>query len=279
MKYRTESKNTTQFINLHDCECLHLNYENSKIVLEMEWMEILGKHPENPYGMAHSSGEGLIELNDVIIINYIIDNGNNSTETVDINKSLKIDDITLYSYSESNKINSEYKYAEISGFTPDNQFLMLEILFKESCIKWNDLDDISWFESERNQKSEKFIKEVLKMLSCNNSEEVQAEGLKLASDIKYLGDFFQPSIDGESESLWDNCAVVLSEKTDRELSDYLLWCFIWIQDINCSGADKIFDRLKKYTDTKSLEREKNKAVKIAQVLNNEEWLKTLYQIS
>lgn len=279
MKYKTESKNTTQFINLHDCECLHLNYENSKIVLEMEWMEILGKHPENPYGMAHSSGGGLIELNDVIIINYIIDNGNNSTETIDINKSLKIDDIEIYSYSESNKINSEYKYAEISGFTPDSRFLMLEILFKESCIKWNDLDDISWFESERNQKSEKFIKEVLKMLSCNNSEEVQAEGLKLASDIKYLGDFFQPSIDGESESLWDNCAVVLSEKTDRELSDYLLWCFIWIHDMNCSGADIIFNRLKKYTDTKSLEREKNKAIKIAQVLNNEEWLKTLYQIS
>ncbi|MDE5569888.1 MAG: hypothetical protein K2I82_04455 [Ruminococcus sp.] len=225
MKYKTESQNTTQFINLHDCQCQHLSYKNSKIVLEMEWIEVLGKHPENPYGMAHSSDKGFIELNDGIIIDYIIDYGNNSTANIEINKPFKIDDIEIYSYSENNKINSEYKYAEISALTPDN-FIMLEILFKESCVKWNNLDDVSWFESEKNQKADKHIKEVVKMLSCNNFEEVQAEGLKLASDVRYLGHFFQPSINGESESLWNNCALVLSKKTDEELTDYLLWCFI-----------------------------------------------------
>lgn len=279
MKYKTESKNTTQFINLHDCQCQHLSYNNSKIVLEMDWIEILAEHPENPYNMAHSSDNGLIELNDVIIINHTIDRGNNFTSAIEMNKPFKINDIEIYSFSEYSLINSEYKYAEISAFSPDNDYIIIELLFKESCVKWNNLDDISWFERERNQKAEKHIKEVLKMLSCNNFEEVQAEGLKLASDIRYLGHFFQPSVDGETESLWENCALVLSERTDKALSDYLLWCFIWIKDINCSGADKIFNRLKKYTDKESLEREKEKAIRIAKTLDDDKWLDTLYQIN
>ena len=69
MKYKTESRNTTEFINLHDCECLSLSYENSGIVMEKEWMEILGEHSENPYNMAYSSDRGMIGFNDVIINN------------------------------------------------------------------------------------------------------------------------------------------------------------------------------------------------------------------
>ena len=61
MKYRTESRNTTGFINLHDCECLCLSYENSGIIMEMEWMEILGGHHEKRYGMDYSSERGLID--------------------------------------------------------------------------------------------------------------------------------------------------------------------------------------------------------------------------
>lgn len=270
MEYKTESRNTTQFIYLHDCQCKRLSYSGSQILLEMEWIEVLGEHPANPYNMAHSSDEGLIELNDVIIIDY------RNEKSIKIEGPFELNDIEIYSYSEYS-INSEYKYAEISAYTPDN-FIILEILFKESFVKWNNLEGVSWFESEANQKAEKHIKEVLKMLSCNNSEEVQKEGLKLAEDIRYMGHFFQPSIGGESESLWDNCALVLSQKSDKALTYYLLWCFIWIQDINCSGADKIFNRLLKYGNKDKLNRQKNKAVKIAEILNADKWLETLYRI-
>lgn len=51
-----------------------------------------------------------------------------------------------------------------------------------------------------------------------------------------------------------------------------------IQDINCSGADKIFNRLVKYGDKEKLNHQKNKAIKIAKILNDDKWLKTLYQI-
>lgn len=279
MEYKTESRNTTQFINLHDCECQHMSYENSKLVLEMEWIEVLAEHPENPYDMAHSSDNGIIELNDAIIINYKIDHKKNSTSDIKINKPFQIDDIEIYSYSEINILDSEYKYAEIAGFTSDIPFMMIEVLFKESCIKWNNLDDVSWFENKKNQKAQKHIQEVIKMLSCNNPIEIQAEGLKLASNISYLGHFFQPFVDEETESLWDNCALVLSEKTDKDLEYYLLWCFFWIKDINCKGADRIFNRLLKYSNKKKLNHEKNTAIKIAKILNDDKWLETLHKIN
>ncbi|MCM1132168.1 MAG: hypothetical protein NC340_01720 [Ruminococcus flavefaciens] len=270
MEYKTESRNTTQFINLHDCDCRRLSYNGSEIVLEMEWIEVLGEHPENPYDTAHSTGEGLIELSDVIIIDY------RSEKSAETEELFELNDIEIYSYTEYS-INSEYKYAEISAYTSDD-FIMLEILFKESCVKWNNLEDISWFESTANQQAEKHIHEILKMLSCNNTEEVQQEGLKLAGDIRYTGHFFQPTVDGESENLWDNCALALSQKSDKALTDYLLWCFIWIRDIACSGADRIFNRLLEYGDKGELNCKKSKAVKIAEILNDDKWLETLYRI-
>ncbi len=53
-----------------------------------------------------------------------------------------------------------YKYGEISGFTPDNELIIIEILFRESYIRWNKLEDVSWFESKERlelEKSEKGI--------------------------------------------------------------------------------------------------------------------------
>ena len=275
MEYRTESKNTTKFIDLHDCQCQHLNYRNSKLILKMDWMEILEEHPENPYDVAHSSDGGLIEFNDVIIIDCEIA-GINFTNDIESKKYFWADDIEIYSYYENSHISLKYKYAEISGFTSDNEFINIEFLFKESCIKWNDLDDESWF--ARLKKTEDNVKDILKMLSWNNSKEVQEKGLKLASDIKYLRYLFQPFIDRESKSLWDNCAIVLSGKNDKELMPWLFQCFVLLQDMNWAGADKIFNRLSKYNDKEKLNHEKNKAIKIAKILNDDDWLKILYKI-
>lgn len=275
MQYKAESRNTTQFIYLHDCECQHLNYRNSKLFLKMQSMDILAEHPENPFDLAYSSGEGLIEFNDVIIIDCKI-SGINFTSDIESKKYFWTDDIEIYSYYEDSCISPKYKYAEISGFTSDNEFINIEFLFKESCIKWNNLDAESWF--ARLEKSEDNVKDILKMLSWNNSDEVQKKGLKLASDFKYIRYFFQPFIDEESESLWDNCALILSGKTDEELTQWLLKCFVWLQDMNKAGTDKIFNRLRKYVNKEKLNYEKDKVIKIAKIVNDEEWLKNLYKI-
>lgn len=279
MNYTTESINTTNFIELHDCQCSQLYYENSKMILEMDWMEILSEHPENPYDKAHQSDKGLIEFNDIMLIDCEIEEIN-YTESIENKKHFQIDDIEITDYYESGRISSKYKYAELAAFTSDNNFITFEFLFKDSKVMWNDLNGESWFEGKiwHKPEPEYTVKEILKMLSWNNPEEVQIKGLKLASDIKYLDYFFQPVIDNESKSLWENCAVVLSKRTDKELAPWLIQCFAWMQDMNWPGAPTIADRLDKYGDKETLNCEKNKAIKIAEILNDNEWLEILRQI-
>ncbi len=98
--------------------------------------------------MAYSSDRGMIGFNDVIIIDVKIDYGNNCVKTIETDRHFGLEDITIYSYFGDNKIDSVYKYGEISGFTPENELIIIEILFKESYIRWNKLEDVSWFESK-----------------------------------------------------------------------------------------------------------------------------------
>ncbi len=89
-----------------------------------------------------------------------------------------------------------------------------------------------------------------------------------------MDNFFQPFIDEESKSLWNNCALILSDKTDEELKHWLLQCFKWLQDMDCPGSEIIAERLQKYSDTESLENERKKAVGIARILDDKEWLES-----
>lgn len=46
-KYR--SQNTHDALFLHDCWCSSFKIVESRIIMEMEWMEVLATHPDNPY--------------------------------------------------------------------------------------------------------------------------------------------------------------------------------------------------------------------------------------
>lgn len=85
------------------------------------------------------------------------------------------------------------------------------------------------------------IDQIFEMLSWNNDERIQAQGIEEAKKIKNLSLFFQPI---ESKSIWENCAKVLVSKTDDELKLYLLDLFKWLQDMNWPGADIVYERLK-----------------------------------
>lgn len=43
--------------------------------------------------------------------------------------------------------------------------------------------------------------------------------------------------------MWNNCAKILSDKSDEELSPYLPELFRWLKDLNWPGAICIYDRL------------------------------------
>lgn len=79
------------------------------------------------------------------------------------------------------------------------------------------------------------------MLSWNNDEKIQAQGINEAKKIKNLSVLIQPI---ESKSIWENCAKVLASKKDEELNIYLIDLLKWLQDMNWPGANIIYNRLK-----------------------------------
>lgn len=89
------------------------------------------------------------------------------------------------------------------------------------------------------------IDEILEMLSSHNEKSIQERGMLEAQKIKTLLPFCMPR---EYCDSWNNCAKLLSSKTDKELEEYLPYLFEWVLeiDINVPGGEIIQNRLKKF---------------------------------
>ena len=85
---------------------------------------------------------------------------------------------------------------------------------------------------------------VMDLLDWNNSAEKQMQGIKLAREIKCINVFLQPGLP-YGKSVWNNCAKILSERTNEELSPYLIDLMEWLQDMNWPGAFDIYARIKR----------------------------------
>ena len=72
------------------------------------------------------------------------------------------------------------------------------------------------------------IDTIFKMLSWNSSEKEQLRGIDEAKKIEYLSVLFQPI---EDKSVWENCAKVISSKSDNELKKYMNNMFEWISSL------------------------------------------------
>lgn len=96
------------------------------------------------------------------------------------------------------------------------------------------------------------ITEIMNMLDWHMPAEVQSRGRKLAKDIKEIQQFLQPLTPQYNKNVWENCAIILSEKCDEELRPYLVELLGWLQDMNWPGAFCILDRTQKYKDNNSL---------------------------
>ena len=91
------------------------------------------------------------------------------------------------------------------------------------------------------------IQDVYKMLDWNNTNEIRAEGVRLAKKVEDLSMLILPPA---SPSVWECCAEVLREKTDVVLEPYLDSLLEWLQDLNWPGALTILDRLKIFSGQK-----------------------------
>lgn len=140
------SQNTTHALSLHDCDCTRMYYENNKVILEMEWMEIMDYHPQNKYSKAHQSGEGVIELIEPKIITCQYDKSGVQKTLCDVEK-LFFTNLTFLDFDETQMStgyeNKMFLIKACNDGIHDNVFLILH--YQSSVVKFNKLNDISWF--------------------------------------------------------------------------------------------------------------------------------------
>lgn len=116
------------------------------------------------------------------------------------------------------------------------------------------------------------------MLDWNNEKSVQLEGIEFGVNMNNVDAFIQPLTELYSKNIWDNCAEILSRKTDDELKDYLQDLFEWIQDLNWPGAFTILERINTFKDRELVHRIKDKCKHIATENDDNVWLANLDMI-
>ncbi len=120
---------------------------------------------------------------------------------------------------------------------------------------------------------------IMELLDWNRTEEEQAEGLRLARQVKAFNVFLQPCDKKNSKNVWDNCALILSEKEDSDLYPYLFELFMWIRDLNWPGAFCIVERLKEYGQRNaSYCRYWKEAYTCAKALKDKVWMENLKMV-
>ncbi len=119
------------------------------------------------------------------------------------------------------------------------------------------------------------IDHIMELLDWNNDVKQQQEGIRLAREVKCLNVFLQPG-GPYGKRVWENCAKILSERTDEELTWYMSPLLEWLQDLNWPGAFCILDRLKKCKKDKRFHIMLKIGIKKARLLQDEVWESNLH---
>lgn len=123
------------------------------------------------------------------------------------------------------------------------------------------------------------IDAIMALLDWNNSAEQQERGIKLAKNVKCINVFLQPNQREYGKNVWDNCAKILSERSDAELSPYLVDLMRWLQDMNWLGAFCILERLRRIVRDPLFQSAYTACLKCADALEDEVWKSNLQIIT
>ena len=130
--------------------------------------------------------------------------------------------------------------------------------------------------NEREYKMAYGIDEILSMLCWSRPKDEQLHGIELAKDVKCINAFLQPG-PPYGKPVWDNCAVVLSKKSNQELAPYVYPLLVWLQDINWPGAILIYQRLLKFEDIQ-IQYALGRCIFEAKMLKDDEWMNMLLKL-
>lgn len=120
---------------------------------------------------------------------------------------------------------------------------------------------------------------IMDLLDWNNSIEKQEQGIEMAKDVKCINVFLQPGSRFYGKNVWDNCAKILSARSNEELSPYMIELMEWLQDMNWPGAFCIFDRLKGMVNEQLFQYSYTICLKCARALDDETWESNLKMLN
>lgn len=112
---------------------------------------------------------------------------------------------------------------------------------------------------------------IMDMLDWNMPPEIQAEGRSLAKGLVSIAPFIQPLTPKYNKNVWENCAIIISERSDETLKPYLFELLEWLQDLNWPGSSYVLDRLKKYQDKNTILKAIDLCVEKAKLSKDDVW--------
>ena len=116
------------------------------------------------------------------------------------------------------------------------------------------------------------IDKIMYLIDWKRSLAEQQEGILLAREVVCINAFFQPIGPGYSKSVWENCAVIICDRSDEELQPYITDMLLWIEDLNWPGAEKIQQRLIAFQDVSRLASVLDSFVEALEKLGKSSWL-------
>lgn len=156
-EYQFISENTIKHLSLHDCQCSRLYYRDSTLIFEMEWMEVLSTHPDNPFDKAYQSTEGkVILIHPAIELGTLITHAPQGDKVVLAIEDIDICDFEVLDFIE--KIDSKEcnltLFGEFHGHS-QYDYIQMNIKYSSSKVMFNELTEVSWFEDKRFYNSNK----------------------------------------------------------------------------------------------------------------------------
>jgi hypothetical protein len=147
--FRYVSENTVEHLSLHDCDCSAMRSDGEDLAFEVEWIEVLATHPDNPFPQAHQSGEGRIILHGAHIERGELIKGDKSSP---IDKTAQVKDFEILDLDEEKSDGGFVLslYGVFSGADkPD--FIEMKIRCLSSAVMFSELGEVSWFEDLHKQ--------------------------------------------------------------------------------------------------------------------------------
>ena len=133
--FRYVSENTIEHLSLHDCDCTAMQVDGGDLVFELEWIEVLATHPDNPFPQAHQSGRGRIVLHSAVIEQGVLEKGEFDEERKDGGFELSM--------------------CGVFHGVKDADYIEMKIRYSSSTVMFDELGEVSWFETFKQKEERK----------------------------------------------------------------------------------------------------------------------------